>query len=134
MIGVTCGTLRGVCIVIECFARNAVVSVLVGAALGVEEIWGFEALEGLGEPSAGVGLFSVAFSIFLLFFFSFFSFLNSEVLGVSTTLAMVVSSCSSRLRFFFFSFLSSVEGMESANHRSILLLPFHSLELTFLID
>ena len=34
MIGVNCGTLEGVCIVIECFARNAVAS----AILGVEEI------------------------------------------------------------------------------------------------
>ena len=110
MIGVNCGTLEGVCIVIECFARNAVAS----AILGVEEIWGFgELLEGVEETSTGVE--DVAFSIFLRFFFSFFSFLDSDTLGAS---AMVVSSCSSRLRFFFFSsFLSSVGCLQSANHR-----------------
>lgn len=111
MIGVNCGTLEGVFIVIECFARNAVAS----ATLGVEEIWGFgELLEGVEEASAGVRISCAAFSIFLRFFFSFFSFLDSDVLGAS---AMMVSSCSSRLRFFFFSSLSSVGGIQSANHK-----------------
>ena len=115
MIGVNCDALEGVLIVIECFVRNAVVS----ARLGVEEIWGFgELLEGVKEASTGVEdvkVSCVAFSIFLRFFFSFFSFLDSEVLGASV---MVVSSCSSRLRFFFFSFsFSSVGGIETANHK-----------------
>jgi hypothetical protein len=111
---VNCGTLEGVCIVIECFARNAVAS----ASLGVEEIWGFgELLEGVDESSAGVENVRVscaALSIFLRLFFSFFSFLDSDELGAS---AMVVSSRSSRLRFFFFSFLASAGGVESANHK-----------------
>ena len=114
MIGVTCGTLEGVSIVIECFARNAVASV----TLGVEEIWGFEELlEGIEEASTkveDVGVSCAAISIFLRLFFSFFSFLDSDVFGAS---AMVASSCSSRFRFFFFSSLFSVGGIESANHR-----------------
>jgi hypothetical protein len=113
MIGVNCGTLEGVLIVIECFVRNAVAS----ARLGVEEIWGFgELLEGVEEASTGVEDVRVscaAFSIFIRFFFSFLSFLDSDVLSVS---AIMDSSCSSRLRFFFFS-LSSVGGIESVNHR-----------------
>ena len=111
--GVNCGTLEGVSIAIECFARNAVAS----ATLGVEEIWGFgELLEDVEEASAGVEDVRVsraAFSIFLRFLFSFFSFLDSNVLDAS---AMVISSFSSRLRFFFFFILSSVGGIESANH------------------
>ena len=117
MIGVICGTLGGVCIVIECFARNAAASALVGAALGVEGIWGFG--KGIEEVSVGVEdarVSSAACSIFLRLFFSFFSFLDSDVLAASRTSAIVVSSCSSRLRFFFFSCLSSVGGIGSANH------------------
>lgn len=111
MIGVNCGTLEGVLIVIECFVRNAVAS----ARLGVEEIWDFgELLEGVEETGVeDVGVSCAAFSIFLRFFFSFLSFIDSDVLGGSV---MVVSSCSLRLRFFFFS-LPSVGGIESANHR-----------------
>ena len=113
MIGVNCGTLGGVIIVIECFVRNAVAS---AATLGVEEIWGFgELLEGVKEASTGFEDARVSwavFSICLRFFFSLFSFLDSHVLGGST---MIGSSCSSRLRFFFFS-LSSVGHIDSANH------------------
>ena len=68
MIGVTGDALGGVFIVIECFARNAVTS----AALGVEE--SEEVLEGVEKVSAGVDVkVSASFSIFLRFFFSFFS-------------------------------------------------------------
>ena len=113
MIGVNCGTLEGVLIVIECFVKNAVVS----ARLGVEEIWDFgELLEGVEEASTGVEDVRVsceAFSNFLRFFFSFLSFRDSDVLG---GLVMMFSSRSSCLRFLFFS-LSSVGGIESANHK-----------------
>jgi hypothetical protein len=93
--------------------RNVVAS----ARLGVEEMWSFgELLEGVEEAPTGAEVVRVscaAFSIFLRFFLSFLSFLDSYVLGVS---ARVVSSWSSRLRFFFFSF-SSVGGIDSARHR-----------------
>ena len=113
MIGVNCGSLEGLCIVIECFVRNAVAS----ATQGVEKIWGLgELLGGIEKASTGVDEVRVscaAFSIFLRFFFSFFSFLDSDVLGAS---AIVVFSCSSRLRFFFFT-LTSVGDIESADRR-----------------
>jgi hypothetical protein len=67
MIGVTCGALGGVFIVIECFTRNAVAS----AALGVEE--SEEVMEGVEKALAGVEDVRASFSIFLRFFFSFFS-------------------------------------------------------------
>jgi hypothetical protein len=92
--------------------RNVVAS----ARLGVGEMWSFgELLEGVEEAPTGVEVVRVscaAFSIFLRFFLSFLSFLDSYVLGSE----MVVSSWSSRLRFFFFSF-SSVGGIDSARHR-----------------
>lgn len=117
MIGVTCGTLGGVCIVIECLARNAAAS----AALGAGDVWTFvEVSDGVEETSAGVEdtrASSATFSIFLRFFFSFPSFLDSDVLGASVTSVMTASSCSSRLRFFFFFFLSSGGGIKSAYHR-----------------
>ena len=109
MIGMTCGALGGVFIVIECFARKAVAS----AALSVEKTWCFgEVLEEASTGAEHARASSAAFSVFLRFFFSFFSFLESDVLGVPDTSARV-SSCSSRFRFFIFSLFS----VKSAIHR-----------------
>lgn len=114
--GVTGGTPSGVVIVIECFLRKA--STSAGLAVDVT-LDGEAALDGAEEVSADVVGSDVDAdsSSFLRRFFSFFSFLGSEVLASVVGVTSSVSECF----LFFFFFLSELSigisggGMSSVN-------------------